>query len=163
MQTFCCVLEVQRREKVVPPYRLDKWAPSSLWWAHLQIPIAVMMMMMMMILSHACPRLRRYNQDHWAPHCHLPRDSAVDMRPVPVTPSHVKQPELFLPSQSNVALMSSRRGWGSDVWRFAWETQTKRNGRLDISAEECDVCEVMWNTASPQNNLQEGSRHMTRK
>lgn len=59
--------------------------------------------------------------------------------------------------------MSSRREWGSDVWKCAWETRTKRNGRLDMSAEECDVCEVMWNTAGPQNNLQEGSRHMTRK
>lgn len=56
MQTLCCVLEVQRREWVVSPQRLDKWAPSSLWWAHLQIPFAVMMMMMMMIFSHACPR-----------------------------------------------------------------------------------------------------------
>lgn len=66
-------------------------------------------------------------------------------------------------SSSDMGLMSSRREWGSDVWKRAWETRTKRNGRLDMSAEECDVCEVMWNTAGPQNNLQEGSRHMTRK
>lgn len=44
-----------------------------------------------------------------------------------------------------------------------WEKEVERKGVHDISAEECDVLEVMWNTAGTLNNLQKGYRGMTRK
>lgn len=57
---------------------------------------------------------------------------------------------------------SAGREWASDVWKCVWETE-KGKGLHDISAEECDVFEVMWNTAGTLNNLQEGYHDMTRK
>lgn len=55
--------------------------------------------------------------------------------------------------------------WCLSVCVCVWgQTEEERKkGSCDNSAEECDVFEVMWNTAGPLNNLQEGYHDTTRK